>query len=509
MKKLIIIGIVFFNLLPTIKDHKLSFGPAPLAAQGFGDEGADGLTTAEWIAASDPSGHDMTAYLNSLTPGTQVSSTFFNNYLTPAQQSAFTQVNVSTPPVTTTTGGGEVVGELVASQASGSNDYIFYSEIVTDPTTTTTPGTYNTYYVYDGTIQIPPTYPGAPPNFGNPYDPVWAYLYNLPPGQGLTAPPGSNPAGTDVNGFFLSRTLELMQNIIANQDALIPCDQLQPLDDVNGAGLMYKRVEQYQVPQTVLNQINADAQAIAAANPTGTTAPGTPQVNLSVQKIENGSSAISGAMNCDYFPVHISKLPPFQTQAQIVEYFRTHMTDFVDQAPPGPGVRFSPYQQGNWTDPLFMLPGQQSVGGLVHVHMINDGTVVESGYYQGVINGIEKDRFVFTTMTSPVDYNHPVSGNREFGIFGSPATGYTFYTMGVDRTSDYLFNAINPLVDGFGAADALWSNMAKNMAAYITSLGGVATVMPKVVSRPNWSDVRDYLEGKIDFATLKKRMGCP
>jgi hypothetical protein len=126
-----------------------------------------------------------------------------------------------------------------------------------------------------------------------------------------------------------------------------------------------------------------------------------------------------------------------------------------------------------------------------------------------VINGIEKDRFVFTTMTSHLDYNHPVSGNGAFGIFGSPATGYTFYTMGVDRTSDYLFNAINPLVDGFGAADALWSNMAKNMAAYINMLGSVATVMPKVVSRPNWSDVRDYLEGKIDFATLKKRMGCP
>lgn len=136
------------------------------------------------------------------------------------------------------------------------------------------------------------------------------------------------------------------------------------------------------------------------------------------------------------------------------------------------------------------------------------GSVVESGYYRGTINNVEKDRFTFTTITSPLDNNHPVSGNREFGIFGNAATGYTFYTMGVDRTSDLTFSAGNWLLHGFDKADALWSNVQKNMAAYITKLGGQATVLKPVTTRPDWDAVKDYLQGKIDFATLKKRLGC-
>jgi hypothetical protein len=121
----------------------------------------------------------------------------------------------------------------------------------------------------------------------------------------------------------------------------------------------------------------------------------------------------------------------------------------------------------------------------------------------------KESRFTYSTITSPLDYNHPVSGNREFGIFANPTGGgYTFYTMGVDRTSDWKFAIGNATGYGFSKADELWTNIQKNMAAYINANGGSATVQTPIIARPNWNAVKNYLMGKISFATLKAQLGC-
>jgi hypothetical protein len=70
--------------------------------------------------------------------------------------------------------------------------------------------------------------------------------------------------------------------------------------------------------------------------------------------------------------------------------------------------------------------------------MANDGTVMETEYYRS--STLAKTRFTYSTVYAYQDLEHPVSGNREIGIFANPGgTGYTFHTMGVDRTTNWLF----------------------------------------------------------------------
>ena len=111
--------------------------------------------------------------------------------------------------------------------------------------------------------------------------------------------------------------------------------------------------------------------------------------------------------------------------------------------------------------------------------------------------------------SSPLDYNYPVSGNREFGIFANPGgSGFTFYTMGVDRTSDWVFGNLNTFDWGFNAADRLWSNVQQKMVQYINNNGGQAYIQTPVKARPNWRNVDRYLRGEITFSQLKHLLGC-
>jgi hypothetical protein len=104
---------------------------------------------------------------------------------------------------------------------------------------------------------------------------------------------------------------------------------------------------------------------------------------------------------------------------------------------------------------------------------------VESGYYRNTTP--LKKRFTFSTITSPLDYNHPVSGNREFGIFENPnGDGYTFYIMGVDRQSDWMFALANTFGNSFAKADELWSSIQKNMTNFLNNQGGRQRFKPQL-----------------------------
>jgi len=115
-------------------------------------------------------------------------------------------------------------------------------------------------------------------------------------------------------------------------------------------------------------------------------------------------------------------------------------------------------------------------------------------------------------MTTPMDINHPVSGNREFGIYNDQTRPgeFTFYTMGVDRTSDLMFRLLNSNNQVFDGGDALWSNIQKNMIQFIINNGGQAeTYTPiQIIARPKYEDVKRFLRGEIDFPTLKTLLGC-
>ena len=314
--------------------------------------------------------------------------------------------------------------------------------------------------------------------------------------------PGGNPwPSRDANGYLYSRLTELNNKLSLNPYALEPCDSLNimPLDPVTGYGSMYQRIAQFTPSQYVLDRIDSIRSV----------APNWIVDNFNIQSLEE---AYGPVVNYDFFPVRIAQLPPGMSAPDLVEYFRVHLTDSFAR---GSGVSFYPYldlpqfsDANKWNQPY-----ESSLGALVHIQIPgNDGSVLLSDYTHNYINGSEHHRFKFTTMETPFDEEHPVAGNREFGIYNVPSLPgeFTFYTMGVDRTWDLGSEIQNQLFNGFGHADALWQKVQQNLIAFINNQGGQASYYNnhQTIARPKWNDVKKYLRGEIDFNQLKVLLGC-
>ncbi len=302
---------------------------------------------------------------------------------------------------------------------------------------------------------------------------------------------------TDGDGYYEFRKNALQDLAAIDPMTPLPCPELNimPLDDNGngGYGLMFKPVAQRLVPPGMVSRMEGLAN----------TPPSSP--SFSIFNVQNLENATGGAVNCDYFPVLISALPTGMTGADLLEFFRKNTNTFID--PNVSSVTFAPYVYGNVDETsLYNSSFEASLGSLVHIHMANDGTVILSDYYRST--SPYKARFTFSTVKSPYDGFHPVSGNREFGIFQNPSGGYTFYTMGVDRTANWVFSLLNTLGTGFNAADKLWGNIQDMMVAYIKSHGGQAVKQKPVIARPNWRNVDKYLRGQITFTQLKHMLGC-
>jgi hypothetical protein len=190
------------------------------------------------------------------------------------------------------------------------------------------------------------------------------------------------------------------------------------------------------------------------------------------------------------------------------------MNDFVT---PGGIVSFSPYiGQGLNETAKWNQAGENSLGTLVHIPLVsvNDGTVIESDY--NISGPPTNDSYTFSTMHSPLDAYHPVSGNRRFGIYRDQAGTQVFYIAGVDRISTNSIAFGNFLgsifqMDGFKEADKLWRDIQANMVNFINTHGGTANKfsgLSDFTARPNWSDVEQFLKKQIDYAELKRRLGC-
>lgn len=58
--------------------------------------------------------------------------------------------------------------------------------------------------------------------------------------------------------------------------------------------------------------------------------------------------------------------------------------------------------------------------------------------------------------------------------------------------------------------DNAWKSLQNGTIDFITHNGGSATYYSKqkITARPEWTDVEKYLQGRIDFTELKRRLGC-
>lgn len=317
----------------------------------------------------------------------------------------------------------------------------------------------------------------------------------------------------DQNGFVTARKIQMELYLQANPKGMLDCNNINQLP-MN----MYQAVGSYQVPSNVLDRLSQ----ISSSQP-GTAYSST---YFGVQDINNASG---GIVNCDYFAVHITQLPQYtngttMTPDQFLEYFRLNINSFTGQ--PVNGASFAPYFDDDTylsgtvhvDDALkFNSSYENSLGALIHIHiplqgsgLTNDGTVVESGYLRESVNN--RHWFMFSTMKTPLDGEHPVAGNRKFGIFPDPNGGYCFYTMGVDRLQDATisldFTNTSSSV-GFTEGDALWTGMQTKTTVNINSWQGNATIYTPVIVRPEWDTVSEFLKGHITFQELKTALHCP
>ena len=73
---------------------------------------------------------------------------------------------------------------------------------------------------------------------------------------------------------------------------------------------------------------------------------------------------------------------------------------------------------------------------------------------------MNSDYWVFTTIKSPWDGTHPVSGNRLFGYEIDSDNNMILYTRGVDRVNLPFFNYLDTLNNpAYKGADKLWESL--------------------------------------------------
>jgi hypothetical protein len=371
----------------------------------------------------------------------------------------------------------------------------------------------------DGNIPPPPG--GNTGGGGGGTGPTWPYPCgggnNNPPARLSVAEPCPGPTGwyplpeqPNELGYYNSRIAYLSIYLDSLNFGMIECDSLNlmPLDPVTGFGKMYQDIAQHTPHDSVIGRIDSLRGVF----------PNYPVDNYYLQSLQEAYGAV---VNCDFFPVRIQQLPIGHTPASLLEYFRVHINDFISSSL---GINFSPYEMSDpsiplfWTDPRFNSIDTSSTGALVHIEIPgNDGSVVLSGYNHSFLSsGYQSHSFTVTTMQTPLDNEHPVAGNRRWGVYNDPYGGFTFYTMAVDRIWDWWTQAGSDAIgaltgnDGFDRADELWTDVQQNMINFINTNGGSATYYSRktIIARPKWNDVKDYLMGLISFEVLKQRLGC-
>jgi len=196
-----------------------------------------------------------------------------------------------------------------------------------------------------------------------------------------------------------------------------------------------------------------------------------------------------GPINLDYYPVRISAMPleggQTMTAEQLLELVRRNFNNFVDSQPEG--CTFHPYDP-NIDTAAWLPPFIQTAfpGAVVSIDMFSNGFNIESGSV--VLSEVAADHWIFSTLWTPSDLGHPVTGNRQWGFVPVSAGEFIFFTRGADRTTARLDQQFSQTV--FGSAHKLWLSFQRRLAAYVNNNGGLAVVEPATSDRYDWFTVQ-------------------
>jgi RHS repeat-associated protein len=294
-------------------------------------------------------------------------------------------------------------------------------------------------------------------------------VYNDPDGKDGKKPNAkgseSNPIGIDEVSIVASKTTQQEAAEKASNSSVLETDRhyssWRQLADMNYDESVYSQLEDR--TDSLHSMIRQDVGF------------------YSKPKVQSINEAVGTFVNLDYFSINIEVMPEIpgyekNTPENLLNYIRLNINDFLD------GKNFTPFMD----EDAKRWQSDDYKNSIIHIDMgansINPFSNLDDG---SVIVSAKSNRYwVFTTIQIVGDWQHPVSGNRKFGIEES-ASGYVFYTRGADRTTGILDNNLAPTV--FSKGEDLWNELMKNLVTFINTNGGKASVNAPIISRPEWS----------------------
>lgn len=201
------------------------------------------------------------------------------------------------------------------------------------------------------------------------------------------------------------------------------------------------------------------------------------------------ATTFGAATNIDFHSVKICDLPTGQTPLSLFEEIRSEF--YQDPFDSDCGTNFELYSQFSDSDWANNAEGTLfEIAILEFLFTLEAGDVVCS--YYDIESEINTEylgyRWIFSTVYGQESGWHPVSGNRQFGLYPDSDGCWVFYTAGVDRQTNF-YHVIFGGETAFQEADALWDCIVDQVSEYVIAEGGTATNQVSVFCRPNINDL--------------------
>ncbi len=208
--------------------------------------------------------------------------------------------------------------------------------------------------------------------------------------------------------------------------------------------------------------------------------------NWDLQTITDAKGA---TLNADYFWLEFQTLPTIngiqQSAEETFNYIQQNFQSFDDGCIPGTfNFTSLSIDEPNWLS-------SNPMGTMFDITIpTNDGTVITSQYDNSPNQCF---CWTFTTVFTPDNEgNHPVSGNRQFGLFQESNGNWTFYTRGVDRVTANVLSGLFDAV-GFFGADLLWNCIFNNVYDFLDDNSANPLEAKSENYRPKWEIVEDQI----------------
>jgi hypothetical protein len=205
-----------------------------------------------------------------------------------------------------------------------------------------------------------------------------------------------------------------------------------------------------------------------------------------------------GPVNLDNYRVKILQRPTargLDSLEGLLKYIRLNINEFVDTD----NVEFAPFSSDDekkWSSDL-------PVGAVIHIDFggtgvlnLEDGSVVCSGH--------SKTNWIFSTIWTGADLNHPVSGNRQFGYYmisgpGLADAGSYIYTRAADRITDNIVNGLLFKDKIFSGGHESWLDFQRRVAHFVSMRGGKAEVLAPFSARHDWNKMKELHKPTVEW----------